>query len=220
MKTYDNYYNAECDLIDRILFQPDFTTDVTQERIGDGFILTDPSRNTNSRSNYTYAHHFFEWLMSGEKELSPELLKDNPWVKRFVDTSNLPESFSASYGWKIKEQLRSVMEELHIHKYSRRAYLNILIPQDHVIRETKTTHEYPCTIGMQFFVRNDSLLMIVNMRSNNVYSVMPYDVYNFTELQQYVAKKLHLNLGYYYHQINNAHLYKGDIRRILNQKES
>lgn len=218
MNEYSSYRTAEDQLLDRIMEFPDFVTKTMHERIMDGFILMDPSDNENTRSNYTYAEKFFEWLITGKKELSTELVDLNPWVKRFVDTAGLPDNFSASYGWKIKEQLDVIMTELVTHSESRRGYVPILHPQDQVILSVKTTHEYPCTIGFQFLIRENHLNMVVNMRSNNCLSVMPYDVYNFTRLQLYVAQMLGLRVSRYFHQINSAHIYNGDVRRLRESK--
>jgi thymidylate synthase len=214
MKRYKAYHEAENDLIIKIVTAPQFITKTTYEILGTGFILEKPWLNRNDRSNYEYAEQFFGWMMTGEKQLSTQLLEINPWVKRFVDTTGLPESFSSTYGWKIKEQMEGLITELKLNSETRRAYLNILRPEDKIILGVKTTMEYPCTIGVQFFIRDQKLVMLVNMRSNNVYSVMPYDVYNFTELQGYVADMTGLEMGIYIHQINNAHMYKGDVRRV------
>lgn len=215
MRRFNNYIDAEKHLIYETVVLPDFLTINTFEKFGQGFILENPNNNKNGRSNYEYAQRFFEWLLTGEKELPENIIELNPWVKRFVDTTGLPNNFSSSYGWKIQEQITKLFEELVKNKESRRGYLSILQPQDHIIREVKTTHEYPCTIGLHFFIREDYLHLMVNMRSNNLYSVMPYDVYNFTSLQIFVAGQLDLPLGHYYHQINSGHVFKGDARRWL-----
>jgi thymidylate synthase len=222
IKSYDNYNQAEWDLVNRIVFYPDFITKTTNEVLNTGFVLTNPLENKNAHSNYDYAQKFFEWMISNQAKLSKELVEVNPWVQRFMDTTELPEGFSSSYSSKIGVQLDTLVTELVVHGESRRAYLNILFPTDQVILMVpKSTHEYPCTIGLHFFIRpwsiagkTNVLHMIVNMRSNNCWSVMPYDVYNFTMLQKHVADLLGIGLGKYYHQINNAHIYKGDVRRI------
>jgi len=214
MITGGTYEALEYDLVKQIVRMPDYTTKHTLECFGTGFVLLNPLNNKNARSNYEYADAFFEWMMSGQKDLSQKLIEMNPWVKRFVDTAGLPDNFSASYAPKIAGQMNTVLHELITRPESRRAYINILYPTDQVILNAKTTHEYPCTIGIQLFVRNNRLHMIVNMRSNNVWSVMPYDVYNFTRLQAYIAEKVECSIGHYYHQINNAHIFHGDVRRI------
>ena len=220
LKKFDNYADAENWLVEKIVRTPDFITDATHEIFGTGFVLTRPEFNQNKRSNYDYAEAFFQWLLTGSKTLSQDLLSINPWVERFVSTKGLPDSFSASYGWKLKEQEDDIKRELQINRSSRRAYINILYKDDHIITKTKTTHEYPCTIGLHFFIREDKLYLMTNMRSNNVYAVMPYDVYNFTEYLLKFAKDLKIDVGHYIHQINNAHIYKGDIRRIMEKRIS
>lgn len=213
MRKFEDYQQAETWLIGHVIDEPEFITKTTFEKFGTGFILRNPQANKNSRSNYEYADKFFEWMLSGEKDIDPAILKINPWVKRFVDTVGLPENFSSSYGWKIQEQIQDIFREIGSNKESRRGYLNILRPEDNIIRTTDTTHEYPCTIGLHFFMRDSQLHLMTNMRSNNLYSVMPYDVYNFTMLQSFVAGQLNLSLGWYYHGINSAHIFRGDARR-------
>lgn len=214
MKLYPNYLLAERELVKEIIMRPEFITPTTFEIIGASFALNDPLLNRNDHSKYDYAEEFFQWMMTGDKTLSEGVLKLNAWSKRFVDSTGLPDSFSTTYGWKIKKQLPTILSELDKHRDSRRAYINILTPDDQIVLTLKTTHEYPCTIGLQTFVRNDKVHMIANMRSNNAYAVMPYDVYNFTRLQQHIASELKLDMGTYYHQINSAHVYKGDARRL------
>jgi thymidylate synthase len=218
MKRFSSYQEAENEMISRIISIPDFINKDTHEIICDGFILTNPMNNRNDRSNYEYADEFFKWMLSGETELSEKIRELNPWAERFVASTNLPENFSSSYGKKLLSQLDPIVTELKKDNGSRRGYINILVPEDNIILHTKTTHEYPCTIGLHFMIRDRKLILIVQMRSNNCLSVMPYDVYNFTMLQKYVADLVSIEQGDYYHQINSAHLYKGDVRRIIERR--
>lgn len=196
-----------------ILVNCDFVTQETFEKINIGFCLTDPKNNRNNRSNYKYAEEFFNWMISGDTNLSNKLEELNPFAKRFLDTSDLPENFSSTYGWKIKDQLPHIIKELKRDSETRRAYINILLNDDKIILGAKTTHEYPCTIGIQLLIREEKLIMIVNMRSNNVFTVLPYDVYNFTELQNYISGQLNIKMGSYYHQVNSLHFFKRDVQK-------
>lgn len=216
MREFSTYFAAERAMLKQIITNPEFVNTDTNEILCAGFVLPDPAFNENGRSNYEYAQHFFEWMLSGDTDLTKKLTDINPWAKRFVDKTNLPETFSATYGHKIKAQLPLMIKEMKNHRFSssRRAYITILSEHDHEILKVKTTHEFPCTIGLHFLPRGQRLNLIVNMRSNNVYSVLPYDVYNFTKLQIHVAKEMGLQTGKYYHQMNSAHVYHGDIRRI------
>ena len=94
------------------------------------------------------------------------------------------------------------------------------------------TKDTPCTMYLQFFIRpdkdgNDRLLLITNMRSNDVFFGVPYDVSFFSMLQEYTLiylKSMYpdLKLGPYTHRIGSLHMYKKDMDvmiKILNSKE-
>jgi hypothetical protein len=50
--------------------------------------------------------------------------------------------------------------------------------------------------------------MIVNMRSNDVFLGVPYDVFSFTMLQEYIAMRTGFQLGSYFHNAGSFHLYE------------
>ncbi len=208
-----SYKEMEAKLLRVCVSQPDHILELTHECVGIGFTLYSPQNIMNGRSDYKYAQEFYEWLKSGDTDLTDKIKEMNPFAERFVDKTGLPESFSSTYGQKINRQMESVVNELK-KKDSRRAYLNILIEEDKAILDVDTTHEYPCTIGIHFMVRENILHAVVNMRSNNIFSVLPYDVYNFTRLQIDLALKMGFDLGFYTHFINSCHIYKRDIPKI------
>jgi thymidylate synthase len=214
----NNFQEIERILLSDILTSYNFISGETFEKINVSFCLTDPQNNKNNRSNYRYAEEFFNWMISGDTNLSTKLEELNPFAKRFLDTSDLPENFSSTYGWKIKDQLPHVIRELKRDNETRRAYINILLNDDKIILGAKTTHEYPCTIGIQLLIREKKLIMVVNMRSNNAFTVLPYDVYNFTKLQNYISGQLGIEIGSYYHQVNSLHIFKRDVDKIVTQK--
>jgi thymidylate synthase len=211
MKRFSTYKDAEVYMVNEITHFPTFINSDNNEVVGLGFVLENPLENRNDHSNYDYAEKFFRFVLSGEKTLSQEVINANPWTTRFMDPKGLPDNFSTSYGWKIKDQLPKIIEELQ--EGSRRAYLNILLEEDHIILGKTTTHEYPCTVGIHFMVRENQLNCLVQMRSNNIVKVMPYDVFNFTSLQAIVAKQIGLELGSYFHQVSSAHIFFNDLNK-------
>lgn len=211
---YNTYQEAERDMLDLLVRSPAFSTPYTYEILNVGFALWDPTNNTNTRSDYRYAEELFTWIMSGDREIPANILTTRPQVQKFLDTHDLPINFTSAYWPKILSQIPWVLSELRRDPNSRRAYIHILIPQDACILWRDTTHEYPCTLGIHLFIRDQKLSCITNMRSNNIYSVMPYDVYVFTSLQHYIAEQLSIKLGTYYHHINSAHIYKTDMPHI------
>jgi thymidylate synthase len=51
------------------------------------------------------------------------------------------------------------------------------------------------------------------MRSNDVFLGLPYDVFNFTMLQELMAVELGIELGSYIHFAASLHLYETDVGR-------
>lgn len=74
--------------------------------------------------------------------------------------------------------------------------------------------DVPCTIAIQFLVRDARLHMRVMMRSNDVWLGMPYDFMQFAILQAAIAQALGYELGDYVHQTGSLHIYESDIAKV------
>lgn len=72
----------------------------------------------------------------------------------------------------------------------------------------RDTADVPCTIAIQFMQRLGTLYMRVNMRSNDAYLGLPYDLTQFSALHAAVAAALHLRQGVYCHAAASLHLYR------------
>lgn len=121
-------------------------------------------------------------------------------------------SFHGAYGPRIKTQLPEVVRRLTDDPSSRQAIVQIWRPQDDL---WGTTRDLPCTLGFQFFIRNEKLVMIGRMRSNDVMWGVPYDIFQFTQLQLTVANALSIGVGEYVHQVGSMHIYERDIDKLL-----
>lgn len=125
------------------------------------------------------------------------------------------ETCNSAYGYILQHkfgfnQIEKVIELLKRDPGSRRAVLNINTPNEQMI-ETK---DEPCTIAIQFFIRNEQLNCTVMMRSNDIWFGLPYDVAFFTELQKYIAKRLNVPTGTYTHIDVSLHLYPRDFDKL------
>lgn len=69
-------------------------------------------------------------------------------------------------------------------------------------------------VSMQFLIREGKLNLIVCMRSNDIYLGFPYDIFNFSMFQEYIAGKLGVKLGEYIHVVGSLHYYKKMRRRL------
>ena len=214
-------------LLDTIYFSPDFHLyDGYKESLNVSFTLTNIMNNKvinkNKEPNYDYAKAYFKHIISGNTNIN-KLAEINPIVKKFTDSTGLPTNFTSQYGPRIKSQLPRVIKLLKEDTHTRRAVINILDKDDKIIWDIETTHEYPCTNIIHFFIRKNKLHCLVQMRSNNMVNTITYDVYIFTNLMKYVYNKLKkkeeigykgLQWGNYHHQISSAHIFNRDNKLV------
>ncbi len=103
-------------------------------------------------------------------------------------------------------------------KDSRKSIMEIYNPND-----ARKSKDNPCTMYLQFFIRNDKLIAEAHMRSNDIWLGIPYDIAFFTIVQEmiFVGLKRHypdLELGPYKHLVGSLHLYErnfNDVKMLL-----
>lgn len=174
----------------------------TIEMIGQSFTLIDPLKNvvcSPARAiNPSFMAAELVWMLLGSNDA--RLI--TPYNKNIGQFSDDGITFRGAYGPKLVEQLPYVLDTLRKDPYSRQAVLTIW-------RERPgPSVDIPCTVSMQFFIRDSKLEMVVYMRSNDVWLGLPYDVFNFTGIQQYLAAALEVAPGPYHHHVGSLHLYK------------
>lgn len=128
-------------------------------------------------------------------------------AKKFGDFIN-PDTkkFDGAYGVRANPQMAHVIDRLKADPDTRQAICVIYAPEDTHSRPTSL--DYPCTLTLHFLVRDGKLCLHVNMRSNDIWLGLPYDIFQFTLLQISVANVLGLPVGDYTHVANSLHLYK------------
>jgi thymidylate synthase len=164
-------------------------------------------RNTS----LTYLLGELLWYFNGSRSLD-YISKYSSFWKHISDdgvTSN------SAYGYLLKykhgfDQIEKVIELLKKDINSRRAVININVPNKHVI-ETK---DEPCTIALQFLARNGKLSCTAIMRSNDIWFGTPYDWAFFIELQKFIADRLGLEYGTYTHFATSFHVYERNIEEV------
>lgn len=117
----------------------------------------------------------------------------------------------AAYGPRLAETVDAVVHQLDQDPTTRQAVLTIWRRDDlyHV-------GDKPCTLTLQFLVRDGHLHLVVNMRSNDVWLGLAYDAFVFNQLHWTVLRQLQrrdpgLRLGPYYHNAASLHLYTRDV---------
>ena len=119
------------------------------------------------------------------------------------------------------DQLTNVIKTLSCHPESRQAIMTMWTGSDlqHAVLVDKK--DLPCTLSLQFLLRDGYLNLVTTMRSNDVWLGLPYDVFCFTQLQKLVANQLNVSVGAYTHQAGSMHLYdknKDQVDEILNKE--
>ncbi len=146
------------------------------------------------------------WCMSGKNEL--DMIKYYaPSYGRFSDDG---KTLNGAYGPRIKISINKIIDMLKLDKDSRRA----VIPIYNYLDVFKDSKDIPCTVCQQFFIRNNKLNMCVYMRSNDIYLGLPYDVFNFTMEQEYIANCLDVDVGSYIHMVGSMHYYLKNKEKI------
>lgn len=125
-----------------------------------------------------------------------------------------------AYGWRMTRRfggynvLAHIIRMLKTDPGTRQA---VVVPYDTALDLEKSAvgdkKDIPCTISLNFMLRQNKLYLSVNMRSNDLWLGMPHDVFVFTSLQQLVANALGAELGWYQHSAMSMHLYHRNLEK-------
>ena len=207
---------------------------LTKEISPVGITITNPRKRVIShplrKLNYGFMVGELLWILQGRNDLSIAHY-NSQWAKYSDDG----EILNGAYGQRIfrwdgafdvidesytddegnthpsfelqqvtVNQFEKAFEQLKADPDSRQATIVLFNPtQDY--RETK---DKPCTNLLRFTIRNSKLNMMVMMRSNDIWFGFPYDVFNFTMLQEIMAGRLGVEVGKYTHVVDSLHIYE------------
>lgn len=123
------------------------------------------------------------------------------------------------FGIEHLNQMSHVLDILADDPSKRRAVASIYLPQ--FDQHGLANEEVPCTLNLQYLVRNDKLQAVTYMRSQDAFKVLPYDIFIFTMLQEYLLNMLkpehpEFQLGTYNHFSGSFHVYEDDMPQIKN----
>lgn len=160
-------------------------------------LIADPAR----KMNVAFAIKEFAQYITGDARL--DFVTDvNPKMRDFA----FRDRVDAAYGPRLIDEQQNQIEQciviLQQDPDSRQAILSIWRKDDLWKWSNK-----PCTISLQFLLRNNRLNCIATMRSCDILWGFSYDMFSFTMLQEYVAVRLGAELGMYYHNVGSLHAY-------------
>jgi thymidylate synthase len=135
------------------------------------------------------------------------LMKATPSVAQYMDG----DKFHGAYGERIGQQMFEVRRKLMEDTESRQAVVTLW---DKYSDNEPSKHDYPCTVMLQFQVSpNAELQMTTVMRSNDVWLGLPYDMFQFTQLQMTLANSMALDPGMYRHIALSLHIYSEHVHK-------
>ena len=151
----------------------------------------------------------WQWYLSGDrsiKKLGEIYGKVPPIWCRMADPDG---NVNSNYGWQWQrnDQIDYVVAKLKDNPNTRHAAISIYDGKEW----DKYRHDTPCTYAVQFTILNNKLNMSVYMRSNDLWYGFCNDQYQFSSLQQLIAERLSMDLGWYYHHAHNMHIYNDKL---------
>lgn len=163
-------------------------------------------RIPGKRLNLPAAVARFVWMMAGSDRLA-DIAFYEPKVIPFSDDGiSVPGS---NYGERILQprpglnQLRAVIDRLKEDESSRRAAVAVYHPEDAV----RDSNDIPCTFGILYHVRGGELHATTLMRSNNAFTLLPYNIFEFSLLAEVVSAEVNVALGSLTHFAASMHVY-------------
>ena len=154
------------------------------------------------------------WILSGDNRVETIV----PYNKNIANYSDDDKTFFGAYGPRIMSQLDYVVDKLKSDSDTRQAVLTIW-------RENPPeTKDVPCTVAVNFMIRDHKLNCHVYMRSNDLWLGFPYDVFNFSMLSHLVCCRLNafvvenggviIEPGTLYHTASSRHIYEQHFEQV------
>ena len=216
---YGDFTSCYLDLARQVYEDPDFESAprgmAIKEKLACKFTITNPLDRLPyvpvRKFSATYVVAELLWYLSGDNKTK--------WIANYSsfwnNISDDGETANSAYGARIFKphpriaggtfsQWDYIKKELAHDPDSRRAVVHIRSPWDSV--EAKL--DVPCTLSLQFFIRDEKLHLVAHMRSSDLILGIAYDIPAFTMLQELMAFELGLDMGTYTHVSNSLHIYE------------
>jgi thymidylate synthase len=222
---YDNFTDCYLDLAQQVYETPDYEASprgmAVREKLACKFTINNPLDRLPyvpaRKFSATYVIAELLWYLSADDKTD--------WIANYSsfwnNISDDGTTANSAYGARIFKphpriaggtfsQWDYIKEELQKDPDSRRAVVHIRSPWDSV----KAKLDVPCTLSLQFFIRDEKLHLVAHMRSSDLILGIAYDVPAFTLMQELMAKELGVGLGTYTHVSNSLHIYERHFEMV------
>jgi thymidylate synthase len=149
------------------------------------------------------------WIMTGQNRLD-SIKAFSESIGKFSDDG---EFFFGAYGPRVVDQLMHITKSLTEDHASRQAVLTTWRPNP------PSSKDIPCTISLQFIIRDGKLDCLANMRSSDAWLGVPYDWFNFSMLSGGICILLRkagqlIELGTLHFYAGSQHLYEHNFEAV------
>ena len=156
--------------------------------------------NPKRKLSYDFMKAEADWIIAGSNDLNY-----HPEIKsKLTPYSDNGETMAGAYGPMIMYQKDYVIEQLKKDRETRQAALTIWKPNP------APSKDIPCTLAMQFLIRENFIYTNVSMRSSDAWMGLPYDMYSFTMITCHIKAKIdhRILLGSCTINMGSSHLYQ------------
>lgn len=199
----------------------------TKELIGVNFIISKPSLKKREMLDFMFkgdAQNIEDYCKQEfEDRVNRDCLNPGNSYKIRMDlwqslmSKKNGDKFDYTYSERInyQHQLDSAISALKDDEHTRRAMVMIYRPED-TADATGFETRIPCSISYQFLIRNNKLILIYYIRSNDYFKHFPIDIYLANSMQKYVVEQLKdtypdLKVGQLNYFCGSLHAYKEDL---------
>lgn len=145
------------------------------------------------------------------------VLNDDAFSDEFGDLGNVYgkqwRNWEGTDG-KLYDQMKYVVDEIKRNPDSRR-----LLVVSWSASELKNQQLPPCHYSFQFYVLNGRLHCLFNMRSNDVFLGLPFNIASYALLTHLVAHECRLEVGELIYSGADVHVYSNHIEQVKLQME-
>lgn len=159
------------------------------------YVLQNPLNRVPSIRGTRGVRYFARELLAyfkGSLEVTP-LAQAAPFWKTLADGNGC---INSNYGYYVfyqklpkdhnKTQLDWVIECFAKNKDTRKAFINI----NGILHKDFQSKDFPCTIGLQFYIKKNNLYCVVSSRSTDVVTGLPYDMGFFAFVHELLYRLL------------------------------
>ncbi len=194
-----------------------------QQAYNVSYILTNPRNRVHNIRKISAIRYFSREMMAyfeGSLNVDDGLAQAAPMWKTLADKDGC---IASNYGYYVFHQRLPGNQEMTqydwvIHSLvqnldSRKAFINI----NQIQHKKLDSKDFPCTLGMQFYIKNNYLCCTVSSRSTDIYTGLPYDMGFFSFVTELVYQDLkeklpvhqaaNLKLGYVEMKTNFTQIY-------------